>query len=197
VSDTLSEAAGCALLARLFREHGYTIRRNVLFKEYGVSFHVDGWDATQRVGFEFLSSEKEDHEDLTLKEFEKLKDAELRGELSLFIIDEVEPLSATVLRESAEAFLDDVARSRRQPGRGPTKQTASAAKGSVAKATRTRPTAVKKPAVKKPAVKKPAVKKRATTVKATTARLAKTGIRTTGAAKRPRKQAKPTGTRQR
>jgi hypothetical protein len=196
VSEPLSEAAGCALLARLFRKRGYTIRRNVTFREYGVSFHIDGWDAAARVGFEFLSSEREDHNDLTLREFERLKDAEARGELFLFIVDEVEPLSATALGDAADSFLDDVARARRQSGRGATRRTAGAAqappttkagKKTGASSGRARPTAAKKPAA---------------TGKGTTTRTVKTGTRAKGArkpaaGKRPAKQAKPTGTRRR
>ena len=49
MSDTVSEAEGCKLLARLFRDRGYAIKRNVPFDEYGVSFHIDGWDAAARV----------------------------------------------------------------------------------------------------------------------------------------------------
>lgn len=192
MSEPLSEAAGCTLLARLFRARGYTIRRNIVFQEYGVSFHVDGWDAAARVGFEFLSSEKEDHDDLTLREFEKLKDAEARGELFLFIIDEVEPLSAAALREAAEAFLDDVAQARRPSGRGATRRPAGPVQASPqtkagAKAAPKRPTVAKKPAA---------------TGKRSTARAVKTGVRSTGAAKpaagrRPAKKAKPTGARRR
>jgi len=54
MSDTLSEFEGCTLLARLFRRRGYAIERNVMFREYGVEFHIDGWDRKARVGFEFL-----------------------------------------------------------------------------------------------------------------------------------------------
>ena len=60
--DLLSETKACDLLARLFRARGYTIARNISFREYGVSFHIDGWDAKARVGFEFLTSEDEDHD---------------------------------------------------------------------------------------------------------------------------------------
>jgi len=113
VSEPLSEAAGCALLTKLFRARGYSIRRNVSFREKGISFDIDGWDAKARVGFEFLSSEKDDHDDLSLEEFERLKDAEQRGELFIFVVDEVEPLSAVALRDAAESFLDDVAAARK------------------------------------------------------------------------------------
>lgn len=196
MSEPLSEAAGCALLARLFRARGYAIRRNVVFREYGVTFHVDGWDAAARVGFEFLSSEKEDHDDLTLREFEKLKDAEARGELFLFVIDEVEPLSAAALGEAAEAFLDDVARARRPSGRGATRRAAGptqappqprAGTRSGGTSARARASGAKKPAA---------------TGKGTTARASKTGTRVKGArkpaaGKRPAKQTKPTGARRR
>ena len=113
MSDTLGEFEGCTLLARLFRRRGYAIERNVMFREYGVEFHIDGWDRKARVGFEFLTSEDDDHDDLTLEEYNTLTDAQHRGELSLFIIDEVEPLSAADLLAEASDFLDEVEADRR------------------------------------------------------------------------------------
>ena len=127
MSEPLSEAAGCALLTKLFRARGYSIRRNVAFREKGIAFDIDGWDAKARVGFEFLSSEKDDHDDLSLQEFERLKDAEQRGELFIFVVDEVEPLSAAALRDAAESFLDDVAASRK-PRRAPAARPAATTK---------------------------------------------------------------------
>ena len=157
MSDTLSETKACDLLSRLFRARGYTIVRNVLFREYGVEFHVDGWDEKARVGFEFLSSEDEDHIDLSLEEYQTLADAQRRGELALFIIDEVEPLTAADLAAEAEEFLDEAAagrRMRRRPtnaaAKGGRKATRSAAvKPAAAKATKTAST--KKAAAKKKA----------------------------------------------
>ena len=129
--DFLSETQGCDLLARLFRSRGYSIVRNIPFREYGVEFHIDGWDAVARVGFEFLSSEDEDHDDLSLAEYKALMMAQQRGELSLFIIDEVEPLSAADLAATVNDFLDEVARG--------------------AKARRAKPSAVRKAPAQKPA----------------------------------------------
>ncbi len=163
MADTLSEFEGCTLLARLFRRRGYAIERNVMFREYGVEFHVDGWDSTARVGFEFLTSEDDDHDDLTLEEYNTLTAAQHRGELALFIIDEVEPLSAADLLAEANGFLDEFEADRR-PRKPVTKKSArkktttKAAKRSTAKK------AVKK-AVKK-ATTKPAVKKKAAAEKA-------------------------------
>lgn len=112
MSDTLSETKACELLARLFRARGYAIARNIMFREYGVTFHIDGWDAKNRVGFEFLTSEDDDHDDLTLDEYKTLMTAQQRGDLSLLIMDEVEPLSEADLTATVHEFLDEVAEAR-------------------------------------------------------------------------------------
>lgn len=150
--DTLSETEGCDLLAKLFRARGYTIARNVRFHEYGVEFDIDGWDAKARVGFEYLTSEDEDHDDLSLVEYKALMDEARRGGLSVFIIDEVEPISAADLEEQANEFLDEVetARTTRRAKRPAPKKPA---KRAAAKAT-------KKPAAKPAPAKRPAAKKK-------------------------------------
>lgn len=110
--DTLSETKACDLLARLFRARGYAVTRNIMFREYGVTFHIDGWDAKNRIGFEFLTSEDDDHDDLSLEEYKTLMAAQQRGELSLLIMDEVEPLSEADLAATVHEFLDEVAEAR-------------------------------------------------------------------------------------
>lgn len=149
-NDPLSETKACDLLARLFRARGYVVTRNIPFREYGVSFHIDGWDPKARVGFEFLTSEDEDHDDLTLDEYKTLMEAQQRGELALFIVDEVEPLSAAELTASVEEFLDEVARAvaARRSRRPAAKQKAAVLKKAK------RPKATKKAPTKKKAVKK-------------------------------------------
>jgi hypothetical protein len=159
MSETLSEFEGCDLLARLFRARGYAIKRNQIFREYGVEFHIDGWDSQARVGFEFLTSEDEDHDDLTLEEYKTLCDAQRRGELALFIIDEVEPLSEKVLAAEAHEFLDEMAAAAKS------RLNRAARTKAKAKAKPSRPTAAahkaikhvaKKAAKKKKPVRKPA-----------------------------------------
>lgn len=113
--DPLSEAEGCDLLARVFRARGYSIKRDVTFDEYGVRFRVDGWDPRARVGFEFLSSEAHDHDELTLGEFKRLMAAQQRGDLAIFVVDESEQLTAEDLAASATEFLDEFAATR--PGK--------------------------------------------------------------------------------
>lgn len=106
MADTISESRACALLERLFTQRGYTIERNVSFREAGVSFDCDGWDRKARVGFEFLSSQHDDHDDLSLEEFQTLMDAQRRGRLHLLVLDEVETLSLAELKAVAKEFLD-------------------------------------------------------------------------------------------
>jgi hypothetical protein len=179
--DLLSETKACDLLARLFRARGYTIARNISFREYGVSFHIDGWDAKARVGFEFLSSEDEDHDDLTLREYQTLMAAQQRGELALLILDEVEPLSVADLKAMADEFLDEAA---------------AAAKAQAASRRRTTPKAAgKKPAkaaVKKPATKVAAAKNVAKTAAKTLAQKSSKPKQARAKAARPR-AAKPAG----
>jgi len=159
-ANLLSETKACDLLARVFRSRGYEIARNVPFREYGVSFHIDGWDAKARVGFEFLTSEDDDHDDLTLPEYQTLMAAQLRGELALFIMDEVEPFTPDDLRGAAEEFLDQVeeaalaVRSRRQKTTG---RKAGARKKVAKKAAAKKAVSKKKAVKKKAAARKKAV----------------------------------------
>ena len=150
--DSLSETKACDLLAKLFRARGYTLARNITFREYGVSFHIDGWDAKARVGFEFLSSEDDDHDDLSLAEYQTLMQAQQKGELSLFIIDEVEPLSARDLTMTANAFLDEVEQARRGR-RKPARATKKSVKKRPAKASKKAATKTAKKTAKRVAKK--------------------------------------------
>jgi len=187
MADTLSESRACAMLTRLFEKRGYAIERNVPFRELGVSFDCDGWDRKARVGFEFLSSQHHDHEDLSLEEYQTLMDAQHRGRLQLLILDEVETLTVAELNAAATEFLDGLT-------------------GAAPKTSRKRPGASAKtaPGEKTVTRKKTAAGKKTATPKATVDRsgAARPGgkvsprgggrSRGTGAVKRP--GAKPTGT---
>lgn len=105
----LSEAQGCAILADVFHARGYTIARDVDFDEDGISFNIDGWDAAARVGFEFRTSEAGDKDDLTVDEWALLAAAIERGELYVFVIDDVTVVDEADLRVYADRFLAEVA----------------------------------------------------------------------------------------
>ena len=168
MSETLSEFEGCTHLTRLFRRRGYVIERNVMFREYGVEFHIDGWDKKARVGFEFLTSEDDDHDDLDLEEYKALSDAQQRGELAIFIIDEVEPVSTAALIEEANEFLDEVELNRPLRKARPAmskkkkmKKKKATKKSSKKKGkTKAKKTSVKKKTAKKKVTKKKAAKKK-------------------------------------
>ncbi|NBV46619.1 MAG: hypothetical protein EBR86_13525 [Planctomycetia bacterium] len=194
MADTLSESRACAMLTRLFEKRGYAIERNVPFREFGVSFDCDGWDRKARVGFEFLSSQHHDHEDLSLEEYQTLMDAQHRGRLQLLILDEVETLTVAELNAAATEFLDGLAAAPPRRNAAPAVVAPKKAPQPAPKKTRKKPGA---------STKTTPVKKKAT-AKATVDRLgaARPGgkvspggggrSRGTGAVKRP--GAKPTGT---
>ena len=192
MSEFLSETEGCDLLTRLFRARGYAIERNLLFREYGVEFHVDGWDAKKRVGFEFLSSEDDDHDDLSLSEYQALGVAQQRGELALFIIDEVEPLSAADLALQANEFLDEVAdalQAQRMAGAG-RKRAAIKKKPATGKASAGKKKGVTKKAApkKKALARKKSTTKKLSTPTATKAAVKKVTKKKTAAKKTARKR---------
>ncbi len=181
MSETLSEFEGCTHLSRLFRRRGYVIERNVMFREYGVEFHIDGWDKKARVGFEFLTSEDDDHDDLDLEEYKALSDAQQRGELAVFIIDEVEPVSTEALIEEANEFLDEVELNRPfRKASTPSKKKKVKKKKKAAKKTakKTAKKKVKRAAVKKKSSKKKTAKKKASKKKVKASKAKKTTSRT-------------------
>ena len=97
----LGELEGCDILHAVFRARGYRTRADVRFAEDGVEFDADGWDPDARVGFEYLSSEAGDHDDLSPDELTRLAARMDRGELFFFIIDESEVPDAETLRSAA------------------------------------------------------------------------------------------------
>ncbi len=124
----LNEAQGCAILADVFQARGYAIARDVDFDEGGISFNIDGWDAAARVGFEFRTSEAGDKDDLTVDEWALLATAIERGDLYIFVIDDLTVVDESDLRLYADRFLAEVGvrraaaqerqRSGRHAGRG-------------------------------------------------------------------------------
>lgn len=101
----LSEEAGSTLLTTLFEAAGYTIARNVMFEERGVSFEADGFDAEARVGFEFMTTSSEDHEDLNPDELVELELRMAAGDVYFFVVDETDVSGPEELTEKANAFL--------------------------------------------------------------------------------------------
>jgi hypothetical protein len=112
----LSEKDGCRVLKAAFEEAGFAIAESVPFDREGVSFTADGWDAEARVGYEYMTREDGDHEDLDPEVLTRLGEWANAGELFFFVIDETDVLDEGELREAAEAFLAEVARRRGSSG---------------------------------------------------------------------------------
>ena len=110
----LSEREGCEILKTVFERRGYAIEENVPFAEHGVEFNCDGWDAKARVGYEYMTQEAHDHEDLDPEELLKLSEWAKQGGAAVFIIDETDIESADELAEAADRFIDELQRLRGQ-----------------------------------------------------------------------------------
>ena len=110
----LSEAEGCAVLQRVFEAHGYAIELDVPFSEGPVAFSCDGWDAQARVGFEYMTEEAGDHEQLDAEALEQIAKWVQAGQLYLFIVDEADVKDEAELVDAATLFLQRV-QAQRQP----------------------------------------------------------------------------------
>ena len=113
----LSEAQGCAALQRTFERRGYMVARNVAFSEDGVAFQADGWDAAQRVGFEFVTTAAGDRQEFTPAVMERLEKWTREGRLYFFLVDETDVDTEEDLVWAAQRFLDEVEKRRGSPSR--------------------------------------------------------------------------------
>lgn len=102
---TLSEAEGRAVLRERFMHAGLRIVEDYPFDEEGVAFSMDGFDAEHRVGYEYLTTEAGDREDLTTDEIALLEKRIERGEIALLLVDEVAGLTAEELGFAADQFI--------------------------------------------------------------------------------------------
>jgi hypothetical protein len=113
----VKEEDGAALLFDRFTEAGYSIARNVRFREEGVDVELDGWDASARVGFEYITKEAGDDVEFDAATLERFEARMRKGELFVLLIDEREALTANALDAAARGFLGELAKLR--AGRAP------------------------------------------------------------------------------
>jgi hypothetical protein len=106
-AEPLSESSAISLLTQLFEAAGFKIKHDTPISINGAQFNVDGWDKKAKVGFEYLSTEKKDHEDITLEEYEVIMDAQTKGQLRLLVVDEAELTDAQQLTALASKFLHE------------------------------------------------------------------------------------------
>ena len=109
----MTEAEGRALLRARFTEAGFTIAEDFRFTEEGVAVDLDGWDATARVGYEYITREAGDDlqfDATTLASFERRME---RGDLYVLLIDEHQAVTEAALDLAARGFLTELTITRR------------------------------------------------------------------------------------
>ena len=106
----LSENQSREILREIFEARGLQIAEDFPFRERGVAFSIDGWDAAKRIGYEFMTEREHDHEDLNPDELGQIWQWNAEGSLHLLIIDETEVETADDLKAQAHAFLDELDR---------------------------------------------------------------------------------------
>jgi hypothetical protein len=104
--EAVDEAKGAEILRERFTRAGCTVLANVPFDILGKRVHLDGWDAAKKVGFEYITGEAGDRDELTpdvVAELEAMMD---RGEVFVFLFDEREAVTAEALALAADRFLE-------------------------------------------------------------------------------------------
>jgi hypothetical protein len=104
----LSEAEGRALLLAKFTDAGFAIEADVVVNVDGHLLTLDGYDASARVGYEYLTEEAEDAREFTPAAVAALEATIAAGRLALLLVDEYEALTADALGTAADGFLTRV-----------------------------------------------------------------------------------------
>ena len=101
----MTESEGTALLFQRFTEAGYAIVPNFRFHEGDIDVDLDGWDATARVGYEYITREAGDDRQFDATTLACFEARMTKGELFVMLIDEHEALTAELLNGAARGFL--------------------------------------------------------------------------------------------
>ncbi|MCC6648102.1 MAG: hypothetical protein IT374_21350 [Polyangiaceae bacterium] len=105
----MTEAEGAAHLKAIFEAEGYRIAERFALDEDGVFVELDGWDATARVGYEYITSEAGDRLEFTPGAIAALEARMARRELFVFLVDEHDVDGEAALSSAAREFLARVA----------------------------------------------------------------------------------------
>jgi hypothetical protein len=108
----VTESEGCALLLAKFTAAGYAIAADFHFHEGEIEVDLDGWDAKERVGYEYITREAKDDlqfDEKTLARFEQRME---KGELYVLLVDERDAVTKEALSAAADGFLAEIAKTR-------------------------------------------------------------------------------------
>jgi hypothetical protein len=113
----VTENEGKDLLEARFTRAGYQIVRDCRFAEGGIVIDLDGWDASARVGYEYITREAGDDRQFDPETVARLEQRMQNGELALLLIDEREAVTAAALEAAADGFLAELAKQHASGGR--------------------------------------------------------------------------------
>lgn len=104
----LGEEEGRAVLKRCFEAAGLAIAVDHALAD--VPLVLDGYDATRRVGYEFITTDAGDRLEVTPQVVAELERRMAAGELAVLLIDERDVAAPVDLEAGARAFLEEARR---------------------------------------------------------------------------------------
>ena len=104
----MEERKATERLKQRFEQAGFRIAEGVDFKEHGLRFDLDGFDAAAKVGYEYVTDEAGDGWDVDDAVVATLTDLRKSGALSILVIDEDAAPDEASLDRLADEFLADL-----------------------------------------------------------------------------------------
>jgi hypothetical protein len=102
----MNEREGCALLKERFTAAGLAIEEHARFTEEGLDVTLDGFDPARRIGYEYVTTEAGDREEITPSVLAALEARMQRDELYVLLVDERDVPDPAKLRLAADRFLE-------------------------------------------------------------------------------------------
>lgn len=104
----MNEREGSAKLRQVFEEAGCSIVEGFRLPLAAGEVSLDGWDASRRIGYEFVTTEAGDRAEFTPAVVAELEAKMRAGDMFVFLVDEENIPSDAVLERAARRFLDQL-----------------------------------------------------------------------------------------
>jgi hypothetical protein len=101
----MDERAGRDVLRRCFGDAGLTIQEDVPLETAHGRVHLDGYDAARTVGYEYITTEAGDRDELRPEVIAELEARMERGEIFVLLVDEHDVDAPEELAFAATHFL--------------------------------------------------------------------------------------------
>lgn len=103
--EVVSESRGSEIVRGRFAAAGIELVENYAMALANRVVHLDGYDPSRRVGFEYVTTEAGDREEWTPDVIDALEACAMRGELYVLLLDETQALGEAGLARAADRFL--------------------------------------------------------------------------------------------